>query len=276
MAEQSPVENSHVSDFIRKRRKKALQAEGTEPQKRRRSLPPKRGIIKKIDKNTIEEKAAAGRVNRKSNNGLPPRQPISVKKPTIDSSPQRKAPQTQPAPRTPSGFNDPAMERIRLEEETQNQQRVEEAKKKLAPEPPPIPTSEKEKQRIIERDGRIKARGQAKKRAEEIRIQKEKDAEIKRLEVEKKRKEREVELKQQEKIRLQKEREEEQKRLELEKEKQEKERSRIYEKIELCKGSLTEDEKELAIKIANEMVKRNIEWKGYISLHSGIGGAMLR
>lgn len=275
MAEQSPVENSHVSDFIRKRRKKSLQADGSDAQKRRRSLPPKRGIIKRIDKNAIENQPA-GRTTRRPTSSGPVRQPISIKKPSVDSMPQRKAPQARPTPRAPSDFMDPAMERMHLEEKAAKRRVVEEENKKKELEAKQLPTSERDARRLIEREKRVKAREEAKEKAEEIRLQRKKESDLKRQEDERRRKEQEVEMKQLEEKRLQKEREEEQKRLEIEKERQEKEKTRIYNKIESCKGELTEEEKKLAIKIANEMVKRNIEWKGYISLHSGIGGAMLR
>ncbi len=72
------------------------------------------------------------------------------------------------------------------------------------------------------------------------------------------------------------EREAELKRIEEEKERQEKERQRIYTKIEYCKGALSPEEQETAKQIAAEMVKRNIKWGGYISISSGIGGSILR
>lgn len=81
-------------------------------------------------------------------------------------------------------------------------------------------------------------------------------------------------LAEEERIRLEKE--EEAKRIEEENERQQQERERIFKKIEYYKPNLTNEERALAEKIASEMVQRNIKWNGYISLHSGIGGAMLR
>ncbi len=103
-----------------------------------------------------------------------------------------------------------------------------------------------------------------------------KEAEIKRLEEEKKKQEEEERLKLEAEERLKLEAEEEAKRLEEEKQRQEQERERIFKKIEYYKPNLTSEEIALAEKIASEMVQRNIKWNGYITLHGGIGGAMLK
>ena len=101
------------------------------------------------------------------------------------------------------------------------------------------------------------------------------ETEAKRQEEEKKcLEEEERKKKEEEKLRL--EQEAEAKRLEEEKVRQEKERQNIYNKIEALRMHLSADEKKLAEKIASEMVRRNICWNGYITLHGGIGGAMLK
>ena len=133
-------------------------------------------------------------------------------------------------------------------------------KKQLTPE-------EEEKLRL---EQELSEKELAEKRAEEERIRKEREAEEEKLRLE-----REAEEKRKEEERIRLEKEAEQKRLEEEKERQEKERQRIYAKIEYCKGSLGPEDKEKAKKIAELMGKRNIKWDGYISLSSGIGGAVL-
>ncbi len=133
-------------------------------------------------------------------------------------------------------------------------------KKVLTPE-------EQEKLRLEQEQ---KAKEAAEKKAEEERLRKEKEAEEERIRLEK-----EAEAKRLEEERIRLEREAELKRIEDERIRQEKERTRILNKIEACKGSLNDAEVQKAKKIAEEMVKRNIKWNGYISLNSGIGGSVL-
>lgn len=130
-------------------------------------------------------------------------------------------------------------------------------------------TPEEQEQLRLEKERKEKE--EAERKAEEERLRKEREAEEERLRLE-----REAEEKRKEEERIRLEKEAEQKRIAEEKERQEKERQRIFSKIEYCKGALGPDDRERAKEIAEEMVKRNIKWDGYISLNSGIGGAVLR
>ncbi len=110
---------------------------------------------------------------------------------------------------------------------------------------------------------------------EEQKLQREKEEAEKKAEEERLLKEKEEAEKKAEEERLQKEKEEAERKAEEERVRQEQERQRIFNKIEFCMGPLDENERQKALTIADEMVKRNVKWHGYISLNSGIGGSML-
>lgn len=117
------------------------------------------------------------------------------------------------------------------------------------------------KKKAVEEQNR-KEREESRKRETEQRNRKKKEMELQRLEKEKERQrlEKEAKLKRMEKVKIRKE----------------KERQRILKKIEFCVGTLNEQDKERALKVAEEMVERNIKWNGYITLNSGIGAAVMR
>ena len=249
MAEQSPIGSNQVNDYLKKRQTTRTSG-GRAPIKRvsSKEAPPARGLVRKESSGSA--RPAVGSLNRGTRTAPPARG--GVKRLTRDGAAGEDKPKVKIVTKTlPDG-------RVVKKKMVMKKKVVK--KKELTPE-------EEEKLRL---EQEMSEKELAEKRAEEERIRKEKEAEEEKLRLE-----REAEEKRKEEERIQLEKEAEQKRLEEEKERQEKERQRIYAKIEYCRGSLGPDDKEKAKKIAELMVKRNIKWDGYISLSSGIGGAVL-
>ena len=261
MAEQTPEGNGEKTDFSERRQRQMNKKEGSERTRGRGRLPPQRGVLKKL-RNEESEGAPKKRV------------------PMTREEMQRQKAQAKGRTRRPSrgDFADPAAERARLERKLAVERAEEERLKQEQEQKQEQPAARVvDEAKLKEEEEKKKmAREEAEKRAEEIRIRREKEAAEKQAERERKRKEREEARLRAEEERKKKEKEEELKRLEEEKQRQEQERKRIFEKIEASKGKLSDEEREKALKIADEMVKRGIKWKGYISLSGGIGGSMLR
>ena len=161
---------------------------------------------------------------------------------------------------------------------------------KTGPIPPKRPVKkEEQRKRILKETETQRIKQETKENVdmkeiltEEERLKREQEAKTLRLEKEKKNfeeqekkrlEEEERKKKEEEKIRFEKEAEA--RRFEEEKIRQEKERQHIIKKIEIFKLHLNPEEKKLAHTIASEMIRRDIRWNGYITLHGGIGGAML-
>lgn len=291
MAEETPPSNSDSPDTLRKRIHQEKQSGDPGLTPGQRSLPPQRGLLKRskgasADRAQPERRPARRPITREP---APPSQavqnsqvltpPPSPTAPPPPPSPSQKTaarpaqPARRPAPKrgpvdvTGIGARQSADRHARRLAEAEEKRKADAEKKRLE--------EEKKAARQAEREKRRKARELAEKRAEEERIRQQKELERKRAEAARIRLEKEAEAKRLEEERLKKEREEELKRLEELKVFQEKERQRIFKSIESCRGQLSEEEEALAKTVADEMVKRNIHWEGYISLHSGIGGAML-
>jgi hypothetical protein len=276
MAEQNESTNRQNTDPIRTQRQPNGPS-GLRPGQR--SQPPQRGLLKRVR----EQKTSrpTGGVNP------PPRQPITHDQPTAGARPPSAVrPQRVAVVRTgrptagksarPNGFVDPGAERMRLEQALALKRQAEEERRRLEEEAKNKLTAEQEERLKAEAEHRHQQQELARQRAEEERIRRQKEAEQRKAAAEQKRLEREAELKRQEEERIRLEKEAELKRIEAEKIHQENERQRIFQTIESCRGKLEGREVELAKQIAAEMVARNIHWHGYISLSSGIGGAMLR
>jgi len=252
MAESSQSGDSHENDGLRIRRRKKLVAKDGEPVRRLKKRPLKQRPVapKSVDskpaKDTLGLMSSARFAdhNEKTDERL-------IRKP----APGRKL-------KRPPGVEARSIGKKLVKRKV---------RRKLTPEEIEAKRLKKEAEEAAAAEAEAEA-----KLTDEEREQKAIEAEVVRLEEEKKKKEEEerLRLEEQEKIRLEKEAEE--KRIEAEKERQEQERERIFKKIEHYKPNLTNEERVLAEKIASEMVQRNIKWNGYISLHSGIGGAMLR
>lgn len=244
-----------------------------------RSQPPQRGLLKRVhqQQNAQQGPAAAKRTRR----------PVTREELTGTSrSPTQRSSARPAASRTGrptaaggggrenSGFTDPGAERMRLEQELEKKRKAEEERKKQAEAEKNKLTAEQEAAKKAEEERKRKEAEQARQRAEEEKRRQKEEAERRKAEAERIRKEKEVEAKRLEEERIQREKEAEQQRIEAEKARQEQERQRIVKKISACMGDLKEEEEQLARKIAEEMVARNIHWHGYISLSGGIGGAM--
>lgn len=247
--------------------------EGAELTPGRRSLPPKRGMLKKLGSKGSGTRQATGRPRQRT--------PITREDLSGSSSPQRQnlsmsatvqrtgRPVAQARQVTKQDFVDPGAERMKREKEIAKRQ---EAQRRLEEER----TAQLEAERAAAKEKQQQEREEAKKRAEEARRKKKEAAAKRKAEQERIRQEQEAERKRLAEERRQREKELELKRIEEEKVQQEQERQRILKVIESCKGSLNDKEKEMAQKIADEMVTRHIVWNGYISLSSGIGAAVLR
>lgn len=292
MAEQTPSSNGDSSHLLRKRTHLEKQSGNGELTPGQRSLPPKRGLLKR-------SKAAAAptgsdtsrRVMRtpitRDQVGGPPPSPgatSSILKPPPSPSLQSPPPspsQKRPAPssarpvvnRERAGA--PSNARLRQSNDRLEKRAIEAERRRKADIEKKRQQEEIAAAKQAEKERKAELREQALKKAEEQRALKQKELERRKAEAERIRLEKEIEAKRLEEERIKREREEELKRLEEEKILQEKERQRIFKNIETCSGSLNEKEQQLAKTIADEMIKRKINWKGYISLHSGIGGAML-
>jgi hypothetical protein len=260
MAEQSPTGASQTKQPTTQRRPSTGRG-SSRPTPKRRTIqrvsldeaPPARGLIRKEAKEpeaTPQTPTPKRRLKRKV---AAPRGTIArVTKP--DPEQESDKPKVKIVTKTlPDG-------RVVRVKKKMVKKKVLKTKKELTPE-------EIEQQRLEQEQ---QEKEEAVKKAEEEARKKAEEAEIERIRLEKEAEEKRLE---EERIRL--EREAEQKRIEEEKERQEKERQRIYTKIEYCKGALSKEEQETAKKIAEEMVKRNIKWGGYISINSGIGGSII-
>jgi|APSaa5957512622_1039677.scaffolds.fasta_scaffold52815_2 hypothetical protein len=260
MAEQTPDGNGDKTDFLERRQRQIDKKEGAgRPSRGSGSLPPQRGVLKKIR----NEDSALG--------GAPQK-----REPMTREQMQRQQAKAKGRTRRPSrgDFIDPAAERGRLERKLA----LEKAEKdrQMAAQAPTSDPAADEKKRQEEEEQKKQAQEAARLQAQNARQQKEKEAAEKKAEAERKFREREEARRVALEERRKREKEEELKRIEEEKKQQEKDRQRIFEKIEVSKGKLNDEDREKAIKIADEMVKRGIKWDGYISLSGGIGGSMLR
>jgi len=255
MAEQTPDGNGNDqrTDFLERRQRQIRGKGGSERSRGRKSLPPQRGVLKKIRDEDPDSADDGGK-----------------RAPMTREQMQRQA---KGRTRRPSrgDFTDPAAERVKLERElalkradTDRLQQTQAPQTKFA---------EEDAKRKAEEE---RKREETRQRAEEQRLKREKEEAEKKAEAQRKRQEREEARKRHEEERRKREKEEEIKRMEAEKQRQEKERERIFKRIEASKGKLNDEEREKAQKIADEMVKRDVRWEGYISLSGGIGGSMLR
>ncbi|MBU2512723.1 hypothetical protein KJ966_15405 [bacterium] len=257
MAEKTPIGTSQVNDFLRKRRQVSPNSQQSASPRRTiqrisaDDAPPARGLIRKVSSSDTERKQ--------------PERPVGQLKRRV---PTKQGVVSQAARPPKTGEDD--KDRVKIVTRTLPDGRVVKKRlvKKIVKKKEELTPEEEEKLRLEKEQLEIE---EAEKKAEEERLRKEKEAEEERLRLEK---EAEEKRKEEERIRLEKEAE--QKRIEEENVRQEKERQRIYNKIAFCKGALNDKDKKKAQKIAEEMVKRNIKWDGYISLTSGIGGAILR
>jgi hypothetical protein len=253
MAEQSPIGTKQTNDFLKKRQ--ATRPTGVrQPIKRVSSsdAPPARGLIRKESSTPVTAKPVGGPIQRTK--PVPPlvRSGISRLANSNISTDSGDKPKVKIVTKTlPDGRV--VKKRMVMKSVVKKQEL----------------TPEEEEQLRLEKERKEKE--EAEKRAEAERIRKEREAEEERLRLE-----REAEAKRKEEERIRLEKEAELKRIEAEKVRQEKERQRIYSKIEYCKGSLGAEDKLKAKQIAELMVIRNIKWNGYISLSSGIGGAVLQ
>ncbi len=259
MAEQTSDGNGEKTDFLERRQQQIDKKEGSGRSRGSRRLPPQRGVLKKI---RDEESALEGAPKK--------REPMTREQMQKQQA-QAKARTRRPLSRD---FTDPAAGRERLERKLAFE-RAEEERLKQEPGKSPDSVVDETKQREEEEQKR-QAQEEANKQAEDARVSKEKEIAEKKAEAERKQREHEEARRRAAEERRKREKEEELKRLEEEKKQQEKDRQRIFEKIEASKGKLTDEEREKALKIADEMVKRGIKWSGYISLSGGIGGSMLR
>lgn len=257
MAEQSPIGRPQGNDPLQQR--KQVRTRPKQPSGPRRAIkritsedaaPPARGLIRK--EKPQAEKAPAGD---------PSARKVKRRVPVSRTSPTRI---TKPA----EGQAENGKPKVKIVTKTLPDGRVVKKRlvKKVVKKKKELTPEEEEQLRLEEER---KAKEEAERKAEEERIRKEKEAEEERLRLE-----REAEEKRLEEERIRLEKEAEQKRIEEEKERQEKERQRILTKIEYYRGALGPKDKERAQQIAEEMVKRNIKWNGYISLTGGIGGAV--
>ena len=247
MAESSQAGGSHENDGLRIRRKKLVAKDGAEPVRRLKKRPLKRKpVAPKPAKDTLGLMSSARFADHSEQTDE-----RLIRKP----APGRKL-------KRPPGVE------LRTKDKKLVKRKV---RRKLTPEEIEAKRLKKEAEELAAAAAEAEA-----KLTDEEREQLAKDAEIARQEEEKKKKEEEERLRLEAEERIKLEKEAEAKRLEEEKQRQEQERERIFKKIEYYKPNLTNEERALAEKIASEMVQRNIKWNGYISLHSGIGGAMLR
>jgi hypothetical protein len=245
MAESSQADGSHGTDVLRKKIRRPVAADGSTPVRRLKKRPLKRKPTAPAPvKDTLglmSSSRFAGHTEKTDERLL--------RKPTANRKLKRP-----PGAELKAKGNKLVKRKVR---------------RKLTPEEIEAKRLKDEAERLKKEAAEAEAR-----LTDEEREQIAKEAEIKRQEEERKKQE-EIErlkLEAAEKIKL----EAEAKRLEEEKQRQEQERERIFKKIEYYKPNLTTEEIALAEKIASEMVQRNIKWSGYITLHGGIGGAMLK
>ena len=247
MAESSQADGSHGTDVLRKKIRRPVAADGSTPVRRLKKRPLKRKPTAPAPvKDTLglmSSSRFAGHTEKTDERLL--------RKPTANRKLKRP-----PGAELKAKGNKLVKRKVR---------------RKLTPEEIEAKRLKKEAEEAEAAAAEAEA-----KLTDEEREQIAKEAEIARLEEEKKQKEAEERLRLAEEERIRLEKEEEAKRIEEENERQQQERERIFKKIEYYKPNLTNEERALAEKIASEMVQRNIKWNGYISLHSGIGGAMLR
>ncbi|NQU64596.1 MAG: hypothetical protein HQ517_09990 [SAR324 cluster bacterium] len=282
MTEPTPSSNDASSHSLRTRTHR-------EKQSGQQSLLPKRGLLKRSKGATAPDRTdGSGQATRapltREQSRSQPQTPSSVRhilapslSPSSPANPSQRRPALPTARPTANRKPPGALDDIRLQ---QSSERLEQ--RAIAAEQKRQADIEKKRQqeelaasREAEKARRAEKRAQALKIEEEQRVLKQKAFELRKAEAERIRFEKEVEAKRIQAERLKKKKEDELKRLEEEKIFQAKELLRIVENIETCCGQLNEKERILANTIANEMVKRKIIWNGYISLHSGIGGAML-
>ncbi len=295
MAEQTPPSNDDSSNILRKRTHQEKQSGDPSLTPGQRSLPPQRGLLKRskgsAPSRTGAERRPARRPITRDQAAPKPSTPSSHDQIlTPPSSPFAKSPPPSPsqkaaAPvRRPAAPDRPASKRgpvdvtgigSRQAKGSHDRRLLAAEEKRKADAERKRLEEEKIAKRQAEREKRQKMRELAAKKAEEERIRQQKELERKKAEAERIRLEKAAEAKRLEDERLKKEKEEELKRLEELKVFQAAERQRIFKTIETCRGVLSEKEETVAKTIADEMVKRNIQWEGYISLHSGIGGSML-
>lgn len=254
MAEQSPIGAKQTNDFL-KNRQAARPTGVRQPIKRitTSDAPPVRGLIRKETSGPGAAKPTGGPIQRSK--PVPPLVRSGIARPVGSTTPTSEGdkPRVKIITKT---LPDGTVVKKRLVMKSSIEKKPE-----LTPE-------EAEKLRLEKEQ---KEKEDAEKRAEAERLRKEQEAEEERLRLEQ-----EAEAKRREEERIRLEKEAEAKRIEAERVRQEKEKQRIYSKIEYCKGSLGTEDKVKAHQIAEQMVIRNIKWNGYISLSSGIGGAVLR
>jgi len=294
MAEQTPPSNSDSPDSLRKRTHQEKQSGDDNLTAGQKTLPPKRGLLKRskgsspTGRDDARSRVTRTPIARQQASPVPQQAPVSQiltppPSPFAQSpppSPSHKAPTpqtraTRPASsrtavRAPSSIASERQTKDRLDKrllEADERRKANAERKKIE--------EERAAARQVAKEKRQQAKALAAKKAEEERIERQKELARKKVEAEKLRLEKEAVAMRLEEERLKKEKEEEVKRLEEEKKFQAQERERILKSIESNRGKLSKKEQELAETIADEMVKRNVHWEGYISLHSGIGGAML-
>jgi len=278
MAEQTPSPNRQEDTANPNRQAQERQpgTVGTAPGQR--VQPPQRGLLKRIRQpESARLPQPGGRALRKpispTSANRVGQAPVATPMATVGAA--RTGRPVSSAPK-PKNFTDPGAERMKREQEYEQRRKAEEERKKQELAEKNRLTAEQGARKKAEADRRRQELELARQRAEEEKIRRQKEAALRKAEAERNRLEKEAEAKRLEEERIQKEKEAEQKRLEAEKIRQEEERQWIFTKIENCLGSLDETEVKQAQQIAMNMVARNVHWRGYISLTSGIGGAMRR
>lgn len=289
MAEQTPPSNGDSSETLRKRTHQEKQSGDPNLTPGQRSLPPQRGLLKRSKEGTAAGAGASRPAARRpiTREQAAPRTPVSNTSSQVltpPPSPFTQGPPPTPSQPAPARPTRPARDRGPVDvtgigargTKDRHDRRLlaAEEKRKIDAERKRI-EAEKAAARKAEREKKQQARELAAKKAEEQRVRQQQEMERRKAEAERVRLEKEAEAKRLEAERLKLEKEEEARRLEELKKFQEQERQRIYQTIETYRGAMSEKDQERARTIADEMVKRNIHWEGYISLHSGIGGAML-
>lgn len=267
MAEQSISDSSRTNDYLKQRRQTTRRRPDQAPPGRRTvrritkddDAPPARGLIRKEPKQEPVRKPAA-----KNPYGSLGSQTEPAKR---SAAPPRRA--VKRVAQKAEGESGEEKQKVKIVKKTLPDGRVVKKRVIVKKRPKKELTPEEEEKLRLEKEQ--KAKEETERKAEEERLRKEREAEEERLRLER---EAEEKRKEEERIRLEKEAEE--KRIAEEKERQEKERERILATIKLYRGHMSEKDQKKAEKIAEEMVSRNIVWKGYISLTSGIGGAVLR
>lgn len=268
MAEQSSSDSSRTNDNLKQRRQTTRRRPDQAQQGRRTvrritkddDAPPARGLIRKEPKaEPAQRRPSASQYGSLGGQHSEP--------PKRSAAPSKRA--VKRVAKKAEGESGEEKQKVKIVKRTLPDGRVVKKRVIVKKRPKKELTPEEEEKLRLEKEQ--KAKEEAERKAEEERLRKEREAEEERLRLER---EAEEKRKEEERIRLEKEAEE--KRIVEEKERQEKERERILATIKLYRGHMSEKDQKQAEKIAEEMVKRNIVWKGYISLTSGIGGAVLQ